>query len=252
VRVIVVVVALALGVPAAAAAQVTIEGGTQAQRSLARLTAHRVGGPTLTRIAFRPPTRALRRGIRRGVVLAVESRRPDTLRGEWEEQLYAGTYLALSARWPRAAVQGVAAAHAAVPARRAPSFDVFSNLPTAVQVAEQNRLLFDRATRGHARIMELRLATAPARAVTLVVRADDPAAFLKHHAQAVLDLLNKPRIHLIGYYVGLQDAGGHLVWAASRLPNMGGVFVIPRLDACNPILHSVPVGAPPPPACPAR
>jgi len=41
------------------------------------------------------------------------------------------------------------------------------------------------------------------------------------------------RIPLIGYYLGVKDSGGRLIWATFRLPNEGGVFVIPRLDACT-------------------
>ena len=86
--------------------------------------------------------------------------------------------------------------------------------------------------------------------MAITLRVGDPAAFLKHRTRPLLDLLNEPRIPLLGFYLGIEDASGQLVWATSRLPNTGGVFTIPRLDACSPVTHSEPIGHASPP-CPA-
>lgn len=248
---IVVSVAAAVPPPPAPGARVAILGGTAAERELARLTALRVAGPTVKRIAFRPVPRVLRQKNVRGTELVILSRNRESLRAEWEQELYAAAYVALSARWPLAAIAAVASAHSERPVDRVPALDVFSRLPTALAVAEQHRSLVEAASARGARVVELRTAAAPARAIAVVLRVDDPAAFLKDRAASFLALLNKPRIPLLGFYVAVQDASGRLVWATSRLPNMGGVFVIPRLDACSPVSHGGIVGATPPP-CPAK
>src|SRR3954452_15318821 len=84
-----------------AGSKVAIVGGTAAQRQLARLTALRVGGVTLSRVVFRSPTRILRTMHVHGAVLVISARGEDTLRSEWEQELYVGAYLGLMARWPK-------------------------------------------------------------------------------------------------------------------------------------------------------
>jgi hypothetical protein len=102
-----------------------------------------------------------------------------------------------------------------------------------------------------ARIIELRIAATPTRAIALTLRTADPAAFLKHWTLALIRLLGRPRVPLLGYYIGVQDASGRLVWETSQLPEWGGIFVIPSLDACSPVKHSEP-GLQQLPPCPAR
>jgi hypothetical protein len=245
--------ASALG-PRQVGASVVIVGGTPAQRQLARLTALRVGGVTLSRVVFRSPTHGLRDMHVHGVELVVASRGKDTVRSEWEQSLYVGAYLGLMARWPKAAVAAVATAHTEGPVAQKSTFlrpyEVFGSNPKTAAVSILRRRLVAAAGRARAQVVELRVAASPARAIALTVKVSDPAAFLKHRAISLLDILNVPNIPLLGYYLGAEDAGGHFFFATSQLPGTGSVFTLPRLDACSPVSHSEMVGIRPPP-CPA-
>ena len=234
---------------------VAIAGGTAAQRRLARLVTLRVGGVTLRRVVFfRSPSRVFRPWHVHGSELEVLSS-PGLahgllLRSEWEQELYVGTYLALAERDPNAAVAAVATAESAAPADRAAVYDGSGKPPTAAAVARQIGLLLNAAEKRGAQVVEARTISLPARAIAITLKVSDPAAFLKHRAAPFLALLYRPRIPLLGFYVGVEDASGRVVWATSRLPNEGSVYAIPRLDACSPVSHSEPVGAPQQP-CPA-
>jgi hypothetical protein len=242
---------VAAGGPRPAGMSVTIAGGTSAQRQLARLTALRVGGVTVRRVAFRAPSRVLRHEHLHGAELVVSSAGKETLRADWEQELFVGTYLGLMARWPKAAVVAAATNHTEGPAARLQTLDVFGSNPRASSVQRQVTAFVNRATASGAKVIEFRTIATPARAMAITLRVGDPAAFLKHRTRALLDLLNKPRVPLLGFYLGIEDESGQLVWATSRLPNTGGVFTIPRLDACSPVTHSEPLGHAPPP-CPAH
>lgn len=237
--------------PPHAGSNVAVVGGTAAQQRLARLTALRVGGVTLSRVVFRSPTRILRRMRVRGIELAVSSGGNDTLRAEWEQQLYVGTYLGLMSRWPKGTVAAASFDHTEGPVARLRPYDVFGSNPAAARVALLRQRLIDAALRAKTGVVELRVAATPARALALTVRVSDPAAFLKHRATALLDILSRPGIPLLGYYLAAEDDRGQVVWATFQLPGTGAVFTIPRLDACSPVSHNDAVGYHPPP-CPAR
>lgn len=243
-------VAAAAG-PAPAGARTLIVGGTAAQRHLARLTALRVGGVTLSRITFRSPTRILRNMHVHGVELVVSSRGKDTVRSEWEQQLYVGAYLGLMVRWPKATIAAAASTHTEGPVSRLRPYEVFASNPSSRRVGLLRQRLLAAATRAKASVVELRVAALPARAIALTVRVPDPAAFLKHRAQSLLDLFARPSIPLLGYYLAAEDPSGHLFWATSQLPRTGAVFTIPSLDSCSPVHHSEPALHEPPP-CPAK
>jgi hypothetical protein len=224
--------------PRPVGASVVIVGGTSAQRELARLTALRVDGVTLSRVVFRSPTRVLRNAHVHGVELVVSSRGKDSVLSGWEQQLYVGTYLGLMARWPKAAVSAVATARTEGAVAERPflrPYDVFGSNPTTRRVALLSRRLNTAAVLAKASIVELRIIAVPARAVALTVRVADPAAFLKHRAKSLLDLLAFPSIPLLGYYLAAEDSAGQLFWATSHLPNTGAVFTIPSLEACGPV-----------------
>jgi hypothetical protein len=121
----------------------------------------------------------------------------------------------------------------------------------ASALAREKRILVAAAAGRRASVEELRALTTPGLAFAMTLQVDDPAAFLKHRVRSFLDLLYPPRVPLLGFYVGLEDARGRLVWATSRLPNEGAVFAIPRLDSCSPVVHSQPALRKPPP-CPVR
>jgi hypothetical protein len=227
-----------------------IVGGTPAQRDLARIVAHRVGGPTLHSVRFAPPGRLLRHLHVHASDMVVTSSQPRTVRGEWDAHLYAGTFIALAARY-RVPLGGVTAGERQGPLRLWPAYDIYSQVPTSRRVGALVMRLLDAATRAHTRVLEERTAAAPGRAIALTLQVDDPAAFLKHRARSVLNVLWHTKIPLLGYYVGLEDSGGTLVWATSRLPNEGAVFAIPSLDACSTVTHSELAGTTPPP-CPAK
>jgi hypothetical protein len=234
-----------------AGASVVIVGGSRAQRQLARLAALRVGGVTIRRVVFQHPSRVLRYEHVRGVELVVSSAGNRTLRAEWEQQLYVGAYLGLMGRWPKAAVAAAATDQTEGPVGRLRPYEVFGSNPCAAAVQRELVPLSAAASRHGARVVELRVAATPARTIALTLRVSDPAAFLKHWTSPVLRLLERPRIPLLGYYLGVQEASGRLVFATSRLPDTGAVFVIPSLDACSPVAHGEPALSKPPP-CPAR
>ncbi len=239
------------GGPRPAGLSLTIAGGNSAQRQLARLTALRVGGVTIRRVVFRAPSSVPRHEHLHGAELVVSSAGKETLRADWEQELFVGTYLGLMARWPRAAVVAAATNHTVGPASRLEALDVFGSNPRASSVQREVTAFVNRATASGANVIEFRTIATPARAMAITLRVGDPAAFLKHRTLPLLDLLNEPRVPLLGFYLGIEDASGQLVWATSRLPNTGGVFTIPRLDACSPVTHSEAVGYKPPP-CPAH
>jgi hypothetical protein len=236
---------------ALAAASVIVVGGTPAQRALARLTANRVGGITLSRVVFRSPTRALRHEHVHGVEMVVSSRGPDTVRSNWEQQLYIGAYLTYMTRWPKGEIAAAAGFHTEGPADRLNAYDVYGSNPKTSVISGLTRRLIDAAAQAKARIVEERIASLPARAIALTLRVDDPAAFLKHRASAFIRLLWPLKAPILGYYLGVEDASGALVFATSRLPNTGSVSVIPSLDSCSPVGHTE-MGLQPPPPCPAR
>jgi hypothetical protein len=231
-----------------AGSSVTIRGGTVAQRKLARLVALRVGGVTIESVRFREPSASLRGAHIRASELVVSSSRPRTLRAQWEGELYAGTFLALAGRY-RVPVGAIEANGREAPLQQWRPLDLFSQIPSARAVGALVGRLVE-ATAAGATVLEERTAATPARAITLRIRVDDPAAFLKHRARPILHLLSRARVPLIGFYVGLEDARGQLVWATSQVGNEGGLFVIPSLDACSPVSHAQ-AGGPPPP-CPSK
>lgn len=103
--------------------RVTIVGGTPAERRLARIVAHRIGGTTLTSVHFRGPER----------MLVIGSAQPRSLRGEWESELYAGTFAALDKRY-RVPVGGIRTVDSVAPLSRVPVLDLHGRTPTARQV----------------------------------------------------------------------------------------------------------------------
>jgi hypothetical protein len=236
--------------PRPVGARVRISGGSSAQRQLARLTALRVGAGKLSRVVFRPPSRLLRHEHVRGTELIVSSRGEETLRSDWEEQLYIGAYLGLMERWPKAAVAAAATEHSEGPVARLRAYDVFGSNPKSSRVARLEQRLLATASIERSHVDELRVFATPARAIAVTLSVADPAAFLKHRAQALLTVFSRPSVPLLGYYIGVEDRHGQLVWATYQLPASGGVFAIPRLDSCSPVSHSQPAAYQPPP-CPA-
>lgn len=245
------VASTATAAPPRSAASVVIVGGTPAQRALARLTATRVGGVTLSRVVFRSPTRVLRNEHVRGVEMVVSSRGGDTVRSNWEQELYIGTYLTYMTRRPKGKIAAAAGFHTEGPADRLDAYDVYGSNPKAIVISGLTRRLLRAAARAKARVVEERIAALPARAIAVTLRVDDPAAFLKHRAIAFLRLLWPLKAPILGYYLGVEDASGALVFATSQLPNTGSVFVIPSLDSCSPVSHTE-MGLQPPPPCPAK
>lgn len=228
--------------------RVRIVGGSAAERRLARLVALRVGGVTLRTVRFQTPERALPHMHVRGAEMVVSSSEPKTVRGEWELHLYAGVFTALNARY-RVPLGAINAGERVGPVRLWPTFDLYSRVAKSIQVALLRQRLVVMASRLGARVAEFRVASTPARAIALTLQVSDPAAFLKHRAIRFLNILYRTDVPLLGFYVGLKDATGQLVWATSRLANEGAVYAIPQLDACSPVKHSE-FGAKPLPSSP--
>jgi hypothetical protein len=229
---------------------VRIVGGSARQRDLARVVALRTADPTIVSVRFRSPAAFLKRQGVRAAEMVVTSSEPRTLRGMWQAQLYAGTFLALASRH-RVPLGAISAAGSEAPIGRWPRFDIYGRQTKSIEIAVLSQRFLQLAAASGAKVSEFRTAATPARAIAVTLRVDDPAAFLKHHTLRLLNVLNRTTVPLLGYYVGLEDARGHLVWATSRLPNEGGVFAIPRLDACSPVKHSEAFGVRQRP-CPAK
>ncbi len=240
----------ALAAPNQAGTSIAIVGGNRAQRELARITATRVGGTTISRVDFRSPIGALRHEHVDGTEMIVTARGKQTLRSVWEQQLFVGAYLGLMQRWQGAGIAGVATSETEGTVSQLRPYDVFGSNPKAIKVANLRRNLFNRSVLERARIVGMEMIATPARLVALTVRVSDPASFLKHRATRLLNLFWHPSIPLLGFYFGVEDSPGALVFATSRLPNTGGVFVIRSLDSCSPVSHGE-VGLQPPPPCPA-
>jgi len=182
--------------------------------------------------------------------MIVASRGKQTLRSVWEQQLFVGTYLGLMQRWQGAGITSAATSETEGTVSQLRADDVFGSNPKATKVATLTRNLVNRSVLERARIVELETIATPARLVALTVRVSDPASFLKHRATRLLNLFWHPSIPLLGFYFGVEDSTGALVFATSRLPNTGAVFVIRSLDSCSPVSHGE-VGLQPPPPCPA-
>lgn len=87
-----------------------------------------------------------------------------------------------------------------------------------------SRQLHRRARQAGVRIMELRR---PFGALALTVRANNPAAFLKHHGRQFLEAVSG------GWrYIAVEDANGSIVYAVESWGNGGGFFARPDLYAC--------------------
>jgi hypothetical protein len=241
----------ALAAPGRAGASIVVVGGNRAQRELARITARRVGGSTVARVVFRAPIGALRHEHMHGTEMIVASRGKRTLRSIWEQQLFVGTYLGLMRRWQGAGIAGAATSETEGTVSQLRAYDVFGSNPKAIKVATLTRNLFNRSVLERAHIVGMETIATPARLVALTVRVSDPASFLKHRAARLLNLFWHPSIPLLGFYFGVEDSTGALVFATSRLPNTGGVFVIRSLDSCSPVSHGEVAGLQPPPPCPA-
>lgn len=234
-----------------ATSHIAIVGGAAAQRALAILTAARVGGVMLSRVSFRSPTTGLRHQGVRGTEMVVSSRVRGTVRTEWEQQLFVGTYLAYVARRPKARIAAVSAFQSEGPIGRFTTLDVYGSNPKAIVISRFTRRLLDAAARAHAQVVEERVAALPARAIALTIRVSDPAAFLKHRATSLLRILEPLSAPILGYYFGVEDASGTLVFATSHLANSGALYVLRSLDSCSPVGHSEPEPFLPPP-CPAQ
>lgn len=236
---------------AATTSRVLIVGGTRAQRALAHMTASRVGGVTLSRVLFRSPTAVLRHEHVRGTEMVVSSRGRESVRSDWEQELFVGSYLGYLSRWPKAGIAAAASFHTEGAAARLTAYDVFGPNPRTIVIARFREKLINAAARAKAQIVELRTAALPARVIAMTVRVSDPAAFLKHRAVSLLRILEPVSAPILGYYLGVENTNGALVFATSHLPNTGSVYVLRSLDSCSPVAHGE-VGIVPPPPCPAH
>jgi hypothetical protein len=230
---------------------IVIVGGNRGQRELARITGKRVGGETLARVVFGSPVGVLRREHLHGTEMIVSSQGKPTLRSMWEQQLFVGTYLGLMQRWRGAGIAAAATGQSEARVGRLRPYDVFGSNPKAIKVASFARNLVNASILVGARIVELRTIATPARLVAFTVQVGDAAAFLKHRVKRLLNLLWHPSIKLLGYYFAVEDSTGALVFATSRLPNTGGLFVTRSLDNCSPVGHGDAITLTQPPPCPA-
>jgi hypothetical protein len=91
--------------------------------------------------------------------------------------------------------------------------------------------------------------TAPA----LILASFTPRTWLKTRALRLLADLQAVVGRSGPYYVGLVDRTGRFLWETGRAMTAtgpaGGVYAPQEIDACQPVLHSLPVSVKPPPRC---
>jgi hypothetical protein len=156
-----------------------------------------------------------------------------SVRGQWEAALLAGRYTAEAGTHGLRPVGIVAGSDTSL-ARG------FEARPLPVAAARRHVLA---ALGSSARLVELR---DEGGGLAVVVRTAHPGPFLEHHGRALVRATREP-----ADYVGVEDAGGALVYAWGGLPYEGILYPRPDLDGCGPVSHSTPAGYVTPP-CPTR
>jgi hypothetical protein len=202
------------------APRTVIAGGSARERAAIRRVVRSLGRTHVRRVRVVP------RG--EGVALKVTS--DASLRGEWETSLLASAYAAYADRDGLRAVGWVDSQAGGWQPGAAPDATFAT---TALRHV---------ARAWGIRVVELRR---QAGAVSLMLRTDDPALFLHRHGRALVRMLRGKRRTLpVSGFAGIEDGAGVTVYAFGWLPAEGMMFTRPDLDACGPIVHSMPVGAP--------
>jgi hypothetical protein len=91
--------------------------------------------------------------------------------------------------------------------------------------------------------------TAPA----IIVASYTPRSWLLKRSRRLLDDIRLEVGRAGRFYLGLVDLKGRFVWETGRSVRAnglaGGVYAPRDIDACQPVLHSLPVSMDPPPPC---
>jgi hypothetical protein len=174
----------------------------------------------------------------------------NTLRADWEMYVLAGAFRDRSAEAGLAAVKYFNGGYFALPRQDA--------APSAAQVSPAGTIAIARAiersaAEQRATVEQLTVFTPAAPAVVLVVRVDDPAAFVKDRFVPMVERWWTSR-RLEGSRVIVLDRLGKLAFetmATTRL-TASGSWIRPDLAGCYPFVHyGVGPNTEPPPPCPA-
>jgi hypothetical protein len=218
-----------------AARATAISGGTAEQRNLLRSILDGMKGNGITQIAIEPSDR-VRLTLRMSTT---------TASGEafWQEALVAAAFRDLSK---------VSVALKAGSSNGAPLAPTLVTPPRAkagdVQAAQSR---FEAAARKVAvPLKALNVYRPDGVAVSAVLQARDPAAFLVHGMPRFLAGIGDPWRDYDGVYIRLVDATGATVWETSTVVRMseGSVGSREDLAGCSPVANFGPT----PPPCPAK
>jgi hypothetical protein len=210
-----------------------IVGGNEKQRALLREILDAIPGNSLTRIEL------VTSGDGSGdVTLEFNASGSDPLRSDWEEMLVAGVFRELSAKEGLPAVLGL------------PPIAPRSGLAAPIDADRLAAKVRSAAAGAAATLEELHVYKPDGIAVAVVLRVDDPAAFLQQRLPRFLDALGDRWRDYDGTFVEVVDDSAAFVWAAGTDPlvSHGSVATRADLTGCSPVVN---LGAMPPP-CPAR
>jgi hypothetical protein len=225
-----------------------VRGGTKAERALMIRIARSVGMSFQARIVIRKAGKSWHPHSPDAIVANFRGR---TLEREWQAAL-AAVLFQHSADVPVVAFgSGSGASRIWGPTADSapPTYEVGSPVSLPKELALARRLIATVDGDG-ARVVSLTLARPVGLTVSVTIQTDQPAGYLKHDLQAVLDIVRRPA--LAGSFVRVIDPKGERVLEAYAAPDEGGDWTLPSLAGCNPIMHlGGPFGSKQKP-CPAK
>jgi hypothetical protein len=201
---------------------VEIAGGTSEQQDLLRTILSRMPDNSLTRVSVAPETRM----GETGVGLAIEALPGDFPRSDWEKMLVASAFRALSADRGLPPVVGLPSPQAGYS-------------PTSETATEVEAKIRAAAGAAGAEVVQLQIYQPDGIAPAVILKVDDPGAFLKDRARAFLDASGNQSLNYEGMFIGVVDSNGAFVWETARnlLAMEGSVGTRPDLLGCSPIIN---------------
>jgi hypothetical protein len=210
-----------------------VRGGTKAERALMLRVARSVGMTSETRIVIRKAGKSWHPHSPDAIVVNFRGR---TLEREGQAALAAVLFqrsadvqvVAFGSGSGASRIGGLKADSAP------PNWDVGTPASLPKELALARRLIATVEGDG-ARVVSLTLARPVGLAVSVTIQTDQPAGYLKHDLQAVLDIVRRPA--LAGSFVRVIDRQEGKVLEAYSAPDGGGDWTLPSLAGCNPIMH---------------
>lgn len=230
-----------------AAKDVTVSGGTMAQRALIRRILAGMGPNAITSVVIAPTEQSWHPVKPGDVTVRVTTLSRPRFLGSWQATLLGGAFRDMSAAagLPRVTVlESPGGSQRITPANS--SSEQVSDGPLEHALREGVR-------RTGAELVVLRIVHPDGPAALVVMRTERPAWFLRHRfTRFFTPSTEHMRSAADGIAEVVVDGAGRLVAAgggSSRLSE-GWSWVRSDLQGCDPFVHSVPLGYNPPP-CPA-